>query len=544
MPEARTTGLIYIVDTRAESESNVCTMDNVRTFAMKGWATMDYLGGSGSDTELGKFYPGSDYVPTVSERKISMTTTRQAGEKITLNIKSSVNITISGVKEAAATGKQTYTLTSSDVEILGDVTYFACPDNDLTALSFSDPSLLTYLECYNNKIEKLDLEGARALATLYAQNNALTSLNLSGCTSLLRVDCYKNQLKGSGMRAFVNSLYQATNEPYLFIIDTKANGESEGNVATTEDVAIAKEKGWEVFDYNGGANWGMGTAYEGSEPTKPELPEQYFTVGRSANDQIMLTVTFSDPEYYPIIEGGRILGWNGSGLTVDMTEPTLKIYGDAIDVKALFQVIENIDVSHLPNLTELNIGLNDVTEIDLSGNPKLVTFSCECNLLTSIDFSHNPNLDYVNCYGNQISGENMTDMVNSLPKRTNFEPGTIIVYDQTYSYEGNVCLKSDVAAARARNWQTYELAADGSAQTIIYEGQNPSGIDDVTAEAALTYDSTASKIMLSTPGSIEVYATTGSKVLNATSVSELSTASLPAGIYIVRAANQVLKIKK
>ncbi|MDE6368347.1 MAG: hypothetical protein K2K94_03835, partial [Muribaculaceae bacterium] len=243
MPEARTTGLIYIVDTRADEESNVCTMDNVRAFAEKGWATMDYLGGTGTDTQLGKFYPGCDYVPTVSDRKITLTTTRHAGEKITLNISSGANISINGVEEAGTSGKLTYTLTSSTIEIFGDVSSFECPDNDITELSFSDPTLLKYIECQNNKIEVLDLSGARALTQLYCQNNALTSLNLEGCNSLMRVNCYSNQLKGKGMKTFMNSLYNATAEPYLFVIDTKADGESEGNIATTTDVKIATDKG-------------------------------------------------------------------------------------------------------------------------------------------------------------------------------------------------------------------------------------------------------------------------------------------------------------
>ena len=258
----------------------------------------------------------------------------------------------------------------------------------------------------------------------------------------------------------------------------------------------------------------------------------------------MVTVEFSDPDYYPIVEGGRILGWNGSGLTVDMTKPTLKIYGDAVDIKALFQVIEGIDVTHLPNLTDLNIGLNDIKTLDLSGNPKLATLSCECNYISTLDVSQCPILYYINCYGNQISGEGMTNTINSLPKRPNGDLGTLIVYDQTYDYEGNVCLKSDVAAARAKNWETYKLASDGSAEIIIYEGQDPAGIEDVTTESDLMYDSTTSMIMLSTPGSVEVYATTGYQVLKAENVSELSTASLPAGIYVVRAASQVIKIKK
>ncbi len=543
MPEARTTGLIYIVDTRANSESNVCTMDNVRAFAAKGWATMDYLGGAGSDTELGKFYPGCDYVPTVSDRKITLTTSRQAGEKITLNISSAANISINGVEEAGTSGKLTYTLTSSTVEILGDITSFECPGNDITELSFSDPTLLKYIECQNNEIKSLDLSGARALTQLYCQNNALTSLNLDGCNSLMRVNCYSNQLKDKGMKAFMNSLYNATEEPYLFVIDTKANGESEGNIATTTDVKIATDKGWEVFDYANGANWGMGVAYEGSEPTEPELPEQYFTITRSSLGHIMFNITFSDDDYTPIVEGGTLSGWNGFGLTINMTEETIKVYGDAVLIQALFANIEAIDVTNLPNLTELNVALNDITTLNLSGNPALTTLSCECNLITTLDFTHCPNVDFINCYGNQISGEGMTTMISSLPERSPNAAGQLIVYDPTYPYEGNVCLKSDVQNARAKYWLTYQLTADGS-DAILYEGEDPTGIENVEADTNISYDAYGKTISLLTPGTIEVYSSTGRLVLKDDNATSLSIASLPDGIYVICSGKHVIKVVK
>lgn len=543
MPEARTTGLIYIVDTRAENESNVCTMDNVRAFAEKGWATMDYLGATGSDTQLGKFYPGCDYVPTVSDRKITLTTTRQAGENITLNISASDNISINGVEEAGTSGKLTYTLTASTVEIFGDISSFECPDNDIIELSFSDPSLLKYIECQNNKIASLDLTGARALMQLYCQNNSLTTLNLEGCNSLMRVNCYSNQLKGKGMKAFMNSLYNATGEPYLFVIDTKANGESEGNVATTTDVKIATDKGWEVFDYANGANWGMGVAYEGSDPTEPELPEQYFTITRSSMGHIIFNVVFSDPDYTPIIEGGTLSGWNGMGLTINMTEETIKIYGDASIIQALFANIEAIDITNLPNLTELNVALNDIKALDLSGNPNLSTLSCECNLITTLDLTGCPDIDYINCYGNQISGEGMTAMINSLPIRSANAAGQIIVYDPTYSYEGNVCLKSDVQNAREKYWLTYQLTADGT-DAILYEGEDPAGIENVVTDRDINYDANGEIITLSAPGSIEVYAATGRLVLKADNTTSLSITSLPAGIYVIISGKHYIKVVK
>ena len=51
----------------------------------------------------------------------------------------------------------------------------------------------------------------------------------------------------------------------FYVIDTK--DENEGNVCTKSQVAIAKEKGWWVYDNNGGS----GQKYEGSDPVEEDI---------------------------------------------------------------------------------------------------------------------------------------------------------------------------------------------------------------------------------------------------------------------------------
>ena len=535
---------IYIVNTFADSESNVCTMDNVREFAKKSWITMDYINGGG-EGDLGKFYPGSDYVPTVGESRINFTTTRSAGEKITLYISSTASLTIDGVKEPVATGRNTYTLTASSVTISGDVTEFECPDNDITYLTFSEPALLKRLECQNNHITKLEIKDAKALTQVYAQNNNLSSLNLKGCTALLRVDCYQNNLYGSKMTSFVNSLCTSTEDPYLFIIDTKSS--KEHNIANTNQVNIAKEKGWSVYDYDGGANYGLGTKYNGSEPTGDELPEEYFSFTRTSMGDLSFNVVFCDEEAnsetkQPIVEGATILGWNGKGLMLDMTDETVTVYGDIEGIEMLLCDIEDIDVTNLPNLKELNFALNDIRNIDLTENSKLEMLSCECNLLESLDFSGNPELYYVNCFGNLIKGKAMTDMMESLPLRTKEHFGTLIVRDVTYTQNANICLKSDVSIGLKKYWATFEL---NDTDLVQYDGEDPAGIENVSAESnALQYDAASSIVFTATPSTIEIFNTSGVILKKAENACELSTADLPTGIYIVRCGNQVIKIVK
>lgn len=485
---AQSPSMLYIVDTLAGTpDGNVCLVKNVQTAQSKGWVTMDYAGGADNGSLIGQFYYGADYVPTISEKGVKFTTSRTAGQTVKLYIKAAGDFSVEGVAETSfVSGSNTLTLTSQEVTVKGDLTSFECPDNDITALSFEGtPTSLTYFDCKNNKLESLEVTGATALTQIYAENNALKSLNIEGCTGIMRVNCYSNQLKGSAMKLFMQSLPDGTaNNPYLFVIDTQNS--AEGNVATTTDVAIATGKGWSVFDYSGGANFGFGTQYEGSEPTEPTVPEEYFTLTVQVAE-VMLNLEFSDPEYYPVVEDAEILGWNGSILTLRVTPgKTAKVYGDVISFAANLASIDSFDASACPNLVDLNLMLNELKTLDVSKNTKLQTLSVLGNSLESLEVASCPDLYFINCYGNCLRGEAMTRLMSTLPMRTASEAGQIIIYDGNYGREHNECLVADVNAALERYWITYELDAD--MEPIRYKGKDNTGIENVTgAEAPAEY---------------------------------------------------------
>lgn len=550
LPEISGSGLLYIVDTRDASESNVCLMENVAAAYNKNWLTMDWQGGENN----GVVYLGADYQPEVGENTITMVTSRAVGETIKLDITSKA-VTVSGVAETSGfTGSlKTFTLTSQTVVIKGDVTKLVCADNDLTSLSFAGEILLTDLDCRNNKLVSLNVENASKLARLYCQTNQLKTVDVVGCDALLRMDVYQNAIKGGAARRMMNALREGgKDEPMLMVIDTKAAPGLENNVITTTDVAIATGKNWEVKDWSNGDRYEMGVKYEGSEPVGPELPDEYFTITQTPADHLMFSVKFADGAYAdattpPTVEGAEISGWNGEALTLKMTEgvPAV-VYGDAVLLQPMFSNVSAIDVSNLPNLTELYIGLNDITELDVTNNAKLTTLSCEGNLLTAMDLSGCPDLTYLNCYGNAIKGANMTALVNSLPQRTEANYGRFVVVDPTYTQSANVCLKSDVAIARTKYWAAFSVNHDGSSPVLEqYEGEDPAGVGMVSADDAdLRYDAAAGVITVSQPTVIELYAVSGALAARADGVTELDVTSLPAGVYVLRAAGKVLKIVK
>ena len=155
-------------------------------------------------------------------------------------------------------------LVSLDVSRNTMLTYLACEYNQLTSLDVSKNTALTTLLCYSNQLTSLDVSGCTVLTYLWCPSNLLTSLDVSGCTALKELYCYSNQIKGEAMDVLVASL--PTVEDGLFlVIDTK--DENEGNVCTKSQVAVAKEKGWIVYDNNGGTR----QEYEGSEDPEQEI---------------------------------------------------------------------------------------------------------------------------------------------------------------------------------------------------------------------------------------------------------------------------------
>lgn len=119
---------------------------------------------------------------------------------------------------------------------------------------------------YNKNIKKLDgIEHFTALTVLDCSANLLTSLDVSKNTALTQqLYCYDNQIKGDKMQTLVESLPTTTNGRF-YVINTKSS--NEGNVITKAQVTIAKNKGWKVYDINGGSY----KEYSGSNDTPTNI---------------------------------------------------------------------------------------------------------------------------------------------------------------------------------------------------------------------------------------------------------------------------------
>jgi hypothetical protein len=126
----------------------------------------------------------------------------------------------------------------------------SCYNNQLAALDLTHNTALEMLICYNNQLTSIDLSNNTALTGLSCYNNKLTKLDVKQNTELTTLYIYQNQINGDAMDEFVESLPEVENGILRVVYS-----ENEGNVMTSAQVAIAKEKGWIPYFWDGSLPW-------------------------------------------------------------------------------------------------------------------------------------------------------------------------------------------------------------------------------------------------------------------------------------------------
>ena len=114
--------------------------------------------------------------------------------------------------------------------------------------------------------------------------------------------------------------------------------------------------------------------------------------------------------------------------------------------------LSTLDLSKNTALTRLWCHDTQLSTLDVSKNTALRMLYCSYNQLTTLDLSKNTALTTLWCYQNQINGSNMDALIASLPLNTEDDLNWFCVINYA-SGEGNICTKTQVAAAKARGWQ-------------------------------------------------------------------------------------------
>ena len=326
-------------------------------------------------------------------------------------------------------------LTSLDISGCNALTWLYCDKNQLTSLDISGCSALTGLYCDKNQLTSLSISGCSALTGLYCDKNQLTSLDLSGCTALTSLDCFGNQLISldlSGctalteLRCYDNPLTsinlsgcQSLKEFSLFNIDKLTSLNVSGCTALTK------------LDCGGNQL----TSLDVSGCTA------LTTLNCGRNQLTSLDVSSCTALTKLYCYSNQLTRLNVLGCTA-LTE--LWCYSNQLT---------SLAVSGCTALTELSCYENQLTSLDLSNHNALTTLDCNKNLLRKIELSGCTSIRFLTCHVNQIKVSEMANLVNSLPDLQGKGVGLFnVFYDG--SGEGNVCLATHVATAKAKSWKT------------------------------------------------------------------------------------------
>ena len=164
-----------------------------------------------------------------------------------------------------------------------------------------------------------------------------------------------------------------------------------------------------------------------------------------------------------------------------ITMTTAKGIGDAIRLAYIADGDVSIEGAEGTPRSERYINYT-LTSQQVTMRGDITILDCKANRLTDIDVSHCSSLKVLYCFANEIKGKSMLQLVNSLPDRTGLESGAIIIYsDGSFGPEDNVCLKSDVAIARAKNWGVGLARVENrELKPYRYDGEDPTKTFAVT----------------------------------------------------------------
>ena len=166
-------------------------------------------------------------------------------------------------------------LTALDLSNQTQLNTLDCSMNFIKTLSLKNCPLLTFLTCYENQLQTLDLTDCPNLENIICSLNQISELKLGKVEYLSSLSATVNHLRDDAMTRLMEALPDRTGAATPGLFGAYAGWDkNEQNQCTTEDVAIAKKKNWEVNQHDG-EDWvpypGVPTSLEAMGQKAPVL---------------------------------------------------------------------------------------------------------------------------------------------------------------------------------------------------------------------------------------------------------------------------------
>ena len=376
-------------------------------------------------------------------------------------------------------------ITSLSLDRCAALEYLDCHNTPITALSVNSKENLTTIRCYNctsladlrcwgnHKLTTLDVSGCTALTyldcapdhslatitgladckamkKLYCRDCALTDLSaVAGMDDLEYLSCYNNNLTSLTV-AYKNKLntilcYGNTN---METIDARYNPQLtylDCHGCSSMYMLYCHRSNLSTLNVGGCTNL------------------QNFRCFENYNLKSITGLADCTAIRYLDCEDCAITGLNGVNGMTDLE--TLLCRNNQLTQLAVINKskLDWLRVSGNRSLTSLQCYNNALTNLDVTNCVALTNMSCTGNKLTSLSVSGCDALIEFYCNRNLISGDEMTQLVNSLPTRSSSNPGTFRVVNITN--ENNVITPEQLAIARSKYWNPKKW--DGSSWVDI-----------------------------------------------------------------------------
>lgn len=371
-----------------------------------------------------------------NNKVVKLTTARAVGQKITLGIKATGNIEITGLKGVYEDNKMVeFEILFPSFSIAGNVTSLICMGGEITSIDTSNMPALEVLLCGSNKLTSLDLRENKALLRLWCEDNDITDLKI-GSQKLDNLACQKNKIK---------SLDLSGQSELLQLM-----------VGDNLGLELTLPKGSKLMALDC-SNSGLTTLDLSNCKDLQELS--------CANNKLVNLDLSANPAL-------GILDCNHN----DLQEIKLSNCPELTSIDCSFNKLESIDLSVSQKITELYCQENRIKKLDLSSNISIGSLACDNNELEDLIIGGN-NLSAIWCYSNNLNDLIFQKVVDMLNARDVKRKGYIYVVDKKNAHESNICTPETVEKAVAKNWNVIDY--DGGSNNgagIPYEGEISSGV--------------------------------------------------------------------
>ncbi len=443
-------------------------------------------------------------------QELSFTSEKEVGETLRIRIVATGEVTpVEGLELSNHFGEwYTFKKTAEKMILKGDISLFYCFNNKMTSLDVSQCTNLVKLNCDRNQLSSLIIKGASKLEKLSCYKNKLSELDLSASPALTNLDCFENQLEKLDLSACEKLKILACYKNKLKALDVQKQ---------TALISL-------MFDEN---------EIESLDLSKLSLLKVF-----SGNKNKLTALDFSA---CPALN------------TMECSHNQIEVLNVAkcANLTQIFcadNKIKELDTKDCPQLLLLKCSKNQLTKLDVSKNTKLTNLECANNQIESINVENCSLLSDFNCCVNKITGKEMTNIVTALANRKEQKEGEFYVIDPENDMEKNVCLDTDVAILKEKNWRVLEKKGD---DWLDYPGSKKVAVEEVEGLHFSLYPNPAVDRVhisgLEKGGKVIFYDMQGriAVILQAkdSGVIDFNTSALANGLYLVKYGAKVTRLQ-